>query len=1164
MGKLDTVLRLPALHPKGVCVLAIGLLGLSPLSRAQSVYTYPYTFSTISGTAGVAGSADGAAPAALFDSPMKPALDGQGNLYVADYANHVIRKLSPTLSGGTVTWVASTIAGSAGVSGSADGAGSSARFNNPSGVAIDGSGRLFVADYANVTVREIVPSSSGTTTTWTVTTLAGAPEQSGASDGIGAMARFSGPVGIAVDGNGNLFVTDSPYCTIREISPSSSGGVTTWTVKTIAGTPNYLFGTNPGGGDGVGAGAQFFDPGDVVVDANDTLYVADSGNDEIRMITPSVSGGSTIWTVRTIAGSGGPFGSPGSSDGPNVEFNWPSALALDGNGNLFVADSRNGTVRRLAPPAGGTGAWTATTVAGVPGVHSNVDGTGSAVEFVSPLGLAVDSRGGLFVTDASAETVRLGYPSRAIPVASNGTETLQYGQPLTFELPASNPEGDTLSFSILSSTGGTVSVTGGQATFTPTSLGSGSITYSAAYDYAVSNTGEITLTINQGAATVTLGGLDQLFDGTTKSVSVTTNPAGLATRVTYNGDTSAPSAVGSYSVLATVTDSDYSGSASATLTISSPAPSPTPTQGVTPTPTVTAAPSVTPSPIAMPTPEITPTPAATPTPTASPAPSPTPTPGVTPTPVTTPTPGATPSPVATPSPEITPTPAATPTPTAPPAPTPTPNPTATPTPDGNSANSPPSFATQPSDETADVGAAATFWVIATGNPTPSYQWSFDGTPIGGATDPILSINPVFPSSAGTYTVTIANSLGSISSNPAKLSLNSAAGVSAPTIVQQPSSQVIASGSTVAFNVGVSGATISGSSLKSVMAVHPQSGDGAAVDAPTQSFQWICNGVPLANATDPTLVIANVSPSNNGNYACLATNAAGSVMTSEAALSVISTSDPGRLINISCRALVEPGANQLIMGFVVGGLGTSGSRSFLIRASGPALAAFGVTGAVPDPQVTLNNSSGFLATDFRWSGNKEIADAATLVGAFPWTNISSDDSALVESLPLGAYTAEISGAGNDSGIALAEVYDASPSYTPSQPRLVNISARVHVGNGSNALIAGFVIGGTTAKTVLVRASGPALIPFGIPGTLPDPRLQLYSTASGSTLLATNAGWSADPQITSAAASVGAFSWGGTSTPDSAILMTLPPGPYTANVSGASGDTGIALVEVYELP
>jgi hypothetical protein len=124
----------------------------------------------------------------------------------------------------------------------------------------------------------------------------------------------------------------------------------------------------------------------------------------------------------------------------------------------------------------------------------------------------------------------------------------------------------------------------------------------------------------------------------------------------------------------------------------------------------------------------------------------------------------------------------------------------------------------------------------------------------------------------------------------------------------------------------------------------------------------------------------------------------------------------------------------------------------------------------------------------------------------------------------------------------------------------------VGTGSNVLIAGFIVGGTTSKTVLIRASGPAIAaaPYSVAGTLADPQLQLYGHGSPSPLLATNAGWSGNPQIAAEAAAVGAFPWTDPSSKDSALLITLPPGAYTAQVSGAGGDSGVALVEVYDVP
>jgi hypothetical protein len=214
-------------------------------------------------------------------------------------------------------------------------------------------------------------------------------------------------------------------------------------------------------------------------------------------------------------------------------------------------------------------------------------------------------------------------------------------------------------------------------------------------------------------------------------------------------------------------------------------------------------------------------------------------------------------------------------------------------------------------------------------------------------------------------------------------------------------------------------------------------------------------------------------------------------------------------------------------------------------------------------LQLNNSVGVIASNSGWGGNPQIAATAAAVGAFPWSNLASNDAALLGALFGGSYTAVIGGASGDTGIALAEIYDATPAgaYASTNPRLINISVRDQVGTGGNVLITGFVIGGATAKTVLVRASGPSLAPFGVTGVLPDPQLQL---ATATTAIATNNSWGGDSQIASVASSVGAFAWPNPASHDSALLVTLPPGAYTALVAGASGDTGIALVEIYEVP
>jgi hypothetical protein len=456
----------------------------------------------------------------------------------------------------------------------------------------------------------------------------------------------------------------------------------------------------------------------------------------------------------------------------------------------------------------------------------------------------------------------------------------------------------------------------------------------------------------------------------------------------------------------------------------------------------------------------------------------------------------------------------------------------------------PTITQQPSSITSPLGSNVSFSLGFSGGNNVQVQWYKDGILLnqgtqGGAD---LELQNIQNSDAGSYFAILTYGGGPyVQSNSVTLTIGSASS-NPPSFTVQPTSQVIANDSTIAF-------------------------DAFASNSP--SYQWMFNGNPLTNgngvlgATGPTLVITGATSVNAGNYSCVATNAFGSAQSNSASLQVSVTNDIGRLINISCRAQVGTGGNILIAGFAVGGQGTSGAEPLLIRGSGPALVPFGVTGTLPDPQLSLYSGQTELASNDGWGGSTQISTTASSVGAFGWSNTSSHDSALLENLSGGPYTAQIAGQSNDTGVALAEVYDATPAgtYTPTSPRLVNISARVQVGSGGSILIAGFVIGGSTSRTVLIRASGPALVPFGVTGTLPDPKLSLYS---GSTLLGSNAGWGGNSVIAATASSVGAFGWSSPTSNDSAILATLPPGPYTAQVSGASNDTGVALVEVYEVP
>jgi hypothetical protein len=381
---------------------------------------------------------------------------------------------------------------------------------------------------------------------------------------------------------------------------------------------------------------------------------------------------------------------------------------------------------------------------------------------------------------------------------------------------------------------------------------------------------------------------------------------------------------------------------------------------------------------------------------------------------------------------------------------------------------------------------------------------------------------------------------------------SASAASSPVFAAQPSSQVIADGATVVFS--------------------------AAATGPSPSYQWSLDGVPLSDgvsgrttlsgSSGPHLVIGGATSASAGTYTCAATVGGAAATSGGATLAVSGTQDIGRLINVSCRAQVGTGDDVLIAGYVVGGPGVSGTENLLIRASGPALSAFGVSGLLPDPELILTlvgSETPTSRTLAGWGGSTLVSDTAAAVGAFAWTDPNSLDSANVHAFHIGAHTAEIAGASGDTGVALDEIYDATPvgTYTPATPHLVNISARALVGTGGNVLIAGFVVGGSTSKTVLIRAAGPSLAQFGLAGTLPDTELQLRSTVSGDVVIAANSGWAGDAQVAAAARAAGAFAWGDSSSLDSAILITLPPGAYTAEVSGASGDTGIALVEVYEV-
>ncbi len=375
------------------------------------------------------------------------------------------------------------------------------------------------------------------------------------------------------------------------------------------------------------------------------------------------------------------------------------------------------------------------------------------------------------------------------------------------------------------------------------------------------------------------------------------------------------------------------------------------------------------------------------------------------------------------------------------------------------------------------------------------------------------------------------------------------------IVQQPISQTIASGSTVVFSVtGVPGAT----------------------------YQWQLNGVTIAGATGPQLVISGATAANAGNYTCWVTvnlppidgepDIGLAALSAPASLMIAGGTGGvqliGRLINFSGLAFAGLGNPPLTLGFA-----TQTSDKFpigqvlLIRAVGPALAQspFSVRGMLPDPQFKVFANSNFLGGNNPSDGGLDIAEIST--GAFTIPS-GGPDAWQLRSFAPGTYTVQVSSIGGSTGTILGEVYDDTQSnvITPTSASLVNGSCLSKV-NSNSMITVGFVLGGSTSRTLLIRAVGPSLAaaPINLAGTMADPQMVLFSVGNNQeTILATNSGWGGDSQIAAVGSSVFAFPLVNAASKDSAILITLPPGMYTTQVSSVAGVAGVVLVEIYLVP
>ena len=358
---------------------------------------------------------------------------------------------------------------------------------------------------------------------------------------------------------------------------------------------------------------------------------------------------------------------------------------------------------------------------------------------------------------------------------------------------------------------------------------------------------------------------------------------------------------------------------------------------------------------------------------------------------------------------------------------------------------------------------------------------------------------------------------------------------APTITAGPQSHTVAPGASVVFSVAATSTAL--------------------------QYEWRFNGTAIAGATDSTYSIASAAAANAGSYTVVVSNAGGTTPASAPATLTVTPGVAGRLINLSILTQLAGASDSFTMGYVVGGAGTAGAKPLVIRAVGPSLTPLGVGGALADPQLTLFAGPTQNGANDNWGGGTALTDAMTAVGAFAFTGPTSRDAAVAANVAAGDNSVKVSPVGNISGTVIAEIYDASPAATfaAATPRLINVSVLKNIGT---SLTAGFVVGGSASKTVLIRAIGPTLASFGVGDTVADPQLALFNSASAK--IGENDNWGGTAALTAVFDSVGAFRLSPPTSRDAALVVTLAPGNYSVQVSGVANTTGTALVEVYEVP
>lgn len=372
-----------------------------------------------------------------------------------------------------------------------------------------------------------------------------------------------------------------------------------------------------------------------------------------------------------------------------------------------------------------------------------------------------------------------------------------------------------------------------------------------------------------------------------------------------------------------------------------------------------------------------------------------------------------------------------------------------------------------------------------------------------------------------------------------------AGTADPVIGTQPAGQSIAAGGSGTLSVKATGAT---------------------------AYQWYFNGAAIAGATGSSLSLSGVTPANAGTYTVVATGASGAATSTAALVSVTGLPAITHLADMSVGTNLTSSSPFFTIGMFVGGAGV---KPLLFRADGPSLAALGVGGTVASPTLALTPAGGsMIAANAGWGGSSDLTEVFAEVGAFPFASASSLDSAIfMPGLAAGGYSVQVSSVGTAQGYVIAELYDATPSnqFTSLTPRLSNVSVLKTLA-ANEIFTAGFVVAGSVPEQVLIRADGPVLSSFGQGNVMSDPQITVNQIVNGTpTVIASNNDWgtpvgvgaATSAQLNAAFAATGAFALP-TGSKDAAVLLTVTPGSYTAQVSGVNGSAGQVIIEVYEVP